>query len=372
MEPSLTRAPIDSVLVFRRGARITRRLTLDAPAERLSIGPLPLDMADGSVRIRARGARVRHAAVALTAPAPADGRPGRNEPLEEARAQEGIVEARIQAVNRARAALEPMPSPPRRRLEEREPGPSPTKARQVAARLRRELREGCHERLAMLEEALRVAREQRLALEEEELRASSAREPRPHELRKALDVELAEATAGAVLTIEYDVAAARWFPVYTLRFDDGFEQARLEIRALLAQRSGEDWEGAALTCATSLPDRRAHLPELRSIRLGRAQPLPPRGFREAPTDTEALFADFDRGYPEAARAPRQRPAPVSRKGTPGMILESAADEGGAPPPPIMAPPAAPQGGLLAVSAMAREARRGRRAERLASERRAGR
>jgi len=328
----LVQAPIESVLVFRRGARVTRRLSLDDTTERLRIGPLPMALADGTVRVRATGARVRAATVSVAVPEPAEteGRPARNEALERARIEEGAIEARLEVVRASLQALDALELVGRGRVEQREPGAIPTGARRAAATLRRELHGDAHARLRTLEEELRVAREERQAFEQEDRIATAAKQVRPHELRKALDVVLDEVGSEAELRIEYDVADARWYPVYTLRFDDAYEQARMEVRALLAQRTGEDWADARLTCSTALPDRQATLPELRSIRLGRAQPAPPRAFRELPDDIATLFADFERGYPTKPEPPVTRSAPLRAS------LRVA--KGEAQPPPRPAPP----------------------------------
>ena len=55
----------------------------------------------------------------------------------------------------------------------------------------------------------------------------------------------------------------------------------LQLRALIAQRTGEDWRGVHLELSTAAPLSFTELPELSAIRIGRAQPPPPRkpGFR---------------------------------------------------------------------------------------------
>ena len=360
MAPPLHSAPIVSVLAFRRGARITRALRVDGGLERARIGPLPLALLDGSLRVRAEGATVRDAAVVVDAVEPSahqSGRPARNEALEAARLLEGKLEARIAAVRASLDALGRLELPPRGRLRGQEPGPSPTSARLALARLRRELSDARHERLRELDEELRQAKEARAALEEEERRATTARRARQHELRKFVELTLDDVSAGAELQLEYDVAAARWYPVYTLRFDDDYAEARLEVRALVAQRTGEDWSGVRLTCSTALPRRRAELPEPKSIRLGRSQPEPAKGFREPPEGAGALFVDFDAGFPAPPPSTRTGATkgalrmPTGRATPPGMpvVPQSAkatsdsfgplagALAGAAPPAPLARP-----------------------------------
>ncbi|MGE3544643.1 MAG: DUF4139 domain-containing protein, partial [Kofleriaceae bacterium] len=104
----------------------------------------------------------------------------------------------------------------------------------------------------------------------------------------------AVAAAGElVIHIEYQVAAARWAPSYVVRLDG--DHAALEVRAVVAQEAGEDWSAVALRLSTAEPDRFSTLPELAAQRIGRRQTaLPRRGFRPPPSDTDALYADYDR------------------------------------------------------------------------------
>ena len=344
MSPTFARAELDSVLVFRQGARVTRRLRLEAGSQRVRVGPLPLALADGSLRIRARGARVRDAAIAVATVAENDDalRPAHDEALQSARLVEGRLEARLAAVRASADALSALAVPDRARVRGAEPGPSPTAARLAVAKLQRTTWEARQARVRELAEELRRAQEARAALEEEARRASSAQQAREHELRKVVDLVLDDVEGEAELTIEYDLAEARWYPVYTLRFSDDYAEAKLEVRALVAQRTGEDWKGVRLTCSTATPQRRAELPELKSIRLGRAQPTPQKGFREPPEGAEILFADFDAGYPpEPAR--RDGGSPTGGLRMPVAHAASEARAGG-PPPPQSAPAAPPPPG----------------------------
>src|SRR6202012_4401018 len=69
---------------------------------------------------------------------------------------------------------------------------------------------------------------------------------------------------------------------------------RLQLRAAIAQRSGEDWRGVKLSLSTANLERATELPELRSLRIGRAQPAPPKsGWREPPPGLDELFGSFD-------------------------------------------------------------------------------
>ncbi len=65
-------------------------------------------------------------------------------------------------------------------------------------------------------------------------------------------------------------------------------------KALVAQRTGEDWTRIDLAFSTADLHRSAELPELESWRIGKAQPPKPSGWRELPDTIGELFAGYDR------------------------------------------------------------------------------
>jgi hypothetical protein len=143
------------------------------------------------------------------------------------------------------------------------------------------------------EEQVRL-RERRLA------EAGTARRSERARTSRAAVVTLSgPASAPAELAIEYRVPGARWAPAYDLRMDRALSDGVLRMRASVAQRTGEDWSGVRLSLSTASLQRRADVPELRSLRIGREQAEPRRaGFREPPPGLDDLFASWD----EAMRA----------------------------------------------------------------------
>jgi hypothetical protein len=161
-----------------------------------------------------------------------------------------------------------------------------------------------------------------------------------------------EAQEGPVtLELEYQVPGARWAPVYQLRLDGRSDRGVLVMRAAVAQRTGENWNGVRLALSTADLLRRADLPEVRSLRIGRRQPERPRpSWREEPAGLEDLFA----GYDGSVRAPRL--APGTRIGIAyagGASAGEGQDEGGWAdfeeypelelPPPVPGPDGVPYG-----------------------------
>ncbi|MDI5964716.1 DUF4139 domain-containing protein [Streptantibioticus silvisoli] len=134
----------------------------------------------------------------------------------------------------------------------------------------------------------------------------------------AADVEVnagvdLNADAELELELEYRVPGASWAPVYQLRLaGGGTGDSTLVMRASVAQRTGEDWTGVRLGLSTADLLRRADLPELRSLRIGRGQPEPrTHGWREPPAGLAELFTGYDTAV--AARPADERSAalPVS-------------------------------------------------------------
>src|SRR6185369_5115727 len=87
----------------------------------------------------------------------------------------------------------------------------------------------------------------------------------------------------------------------------------LTMRAAVAQGSGEDWSQVKLSLSTAALDRRTALPELKSLRIGRAQPPPQRsGWRDPPPGLDELFSGFDAAW---ARRPAPPPMPQAAAAT---------------------------------------------------------
>ncbi len=152
------------------------------------------------------------------------------------------------------------------------------------------------------------------------------------------------------LRLIYTVKAARWWPVYTLRLSEGGANATWWVEALVAQLSGEDWTGVRLSlCTASLVDD-VRLPELASMRLGRARPEKRRGYRPPPADLERMFVSFDVFFSATVTVAAQAPRPVAEPPAAAPMQEMAKRSApmpqpqapqrmrAAPPPPPMAMP----------------------------------
>jgi uncharacterized protein (TIGR02231 family) len=133
-----------------------------------------------------------------------------------------------------------------------------------------------------------------------EIRALEAVDSRPrpqgaprHQV--AISVEAGTAV-NARLTVTYRVAGARWTPAYDARLDtaaaDGKPSLELVRRAIVTQRTGEDWRDVQLTLSTIRAQGHATAPDMRAWSLNLREPsvvmpLPGVHSRAAPATAEA-------------------------------------------------------------------------------------
>lgn len=124
------------------------------------------------------------------------------------------------------------------------------------------------EQLDALEaESLEIARQRReLGKELNVLRAKLQSPPGGRTIeRHKVVVQVQMASEGELeLELSYQVPGAGWTPLYDLRLREsrGTPTLELEYQAQVTQRTGEDWQNAALTLSTAKPALSAILPEL--------------------------------------------------------------------------------------------------------------
>ena len=406
----IAESSVVAVTVYRRGALVTREARVAGgedgyPAEVQLVG-LPLTLDDASLRVElladegAEGAQPTAGDVRVTVAVPkADASlpPPKDEELEHARLEHATAERVLEDRRAALKRVRQVGLGGRGRPEEGHPPQrSPTAARMGFLELRRRRESALHERIAEAVEQVEDTRQRLETLLERKRVASDSRNARTFELRKAAVVRLeSDASSGPassiVVRLSYFVTGARWAPAYTVRLDEAMSAGDLEVRAVVGQRTGEDWRNVALTLSTANPQHWTDLPELKAIRIGRAQPEPPRaGWRPPPVGADALYDDYDRdlggGAPQskAARPPlsdaellalvaddeddyeapakgrAKRKAPKPRPPVQSMAppppsappapTPAARPEAAAAPAPV-APGAAPMPGLVAPQAM---------------------
>jgi hypothetical protein len=314
---------IHRVQLYHHGATVTRRLELTPDAsgrlpDTLEIPGLPLALHDDSVRLRVLGeARdavlPRDLRVGLwVAPREAPSPEHTQQQLKVAQRKLLSLKYELAAVEAEAALLSTMDVPDRPRGDHRHPPPaSPMSARLALDEM---VDQAVQARMAR-HHALRdqIQREEELiaSLRDALARISSASYIHAGEVSKTVVARLqwqSPVTGLAlVLELDYFVPGARWAPEYQCRVNRAGDQAVIWLRAVIAQRTGEDWRGVQIKLSTADPHGFTELPELAAIRIGRAQPPgQKRGFRPPPQGAAALFGDYDQSYqnlptPQSAR-----------------------------------------------------------------------
>jgi hypothetical protein len=310
VDPIVVPSRIERVQVFRRGAVITRHAVVDGAivgeTGRFEFVGLPLSLLDPSARVRVIEVVPTTSTVTATGLQVGihvkAGLPPEREPEQQAiddlgrRIEE--FEELIRLIDNEVALLTSIPVPDRPEAEEgRAPPPAPLAMRLAletfvddAAEARRLERRG-------LESRVKEHRRELAALIERAHAASTAAAVKQSELSKSVIVPLQ--TTGPVerivIELRYFVPGARWAPAYQVKLARDGSTAVIHQRAHITQATGEDWAGVRLSLSTAMPLRFSELPELASVRIGKAQPsAPKRGFRPPPKGGAQLFADLDR------------------------------------------------------------------------------
>ncbi|HEY0255167.1 MAG TPA: DUF4139 domain-containing protein, partial [Kofleriaceae bacterium] len=343
------------VVVFARGAVVRRIAQLPVPDARVRLAGLPLAVIDDTVRVEISGPATA-TAVRVAEDVVAEVDAEESEQLRAARRRVALAETDATRIGQA---LDRLVNSPLVADDPSDDPPAPW-ANVVAAR--RELIALRSARETALSEQFSVARrevdEAHRAYEiavENDARTGTARAAKLHEPRKYVELELAIGSPGAVTVhLEYQVRAARWAPSYVAKLDG--EKVTFELRAVVAQATGEAWTGVAMKLSTAEPTQWAELPELHAQKIGRRQSEPAKkGFKPPPTGAEELYRDYARSFPQRSTqfdADDHTPAPDMPSDVRQQVWddESSAAASGKPmpvaPPMPQAAPRAKSAGLL--------------------------
>ena len=325
---------IDRVTVFPGAAWVTRsaRIAVNARTEVAFVG-LPPTLEDDSVQIAVRGpARAADVRIAIEVTQAGDAGAVDDAEVHARRRALAGAQAELAQLRRQLEALTVLGAQARNDRDE----PLPSWGEALSARLSlvelRAAREPVlRAEIARAERAVEDARQALAAAELRRSHATSAQLP-PGSVRKVAELTVEPEGDGdgdgdgggeVELVVSYLVPGARWAPSYVVRLDE--RELALELRASIAQATGEDWTGVAIEVSTAAPQRWTELPELPSLRIGRSQPPPARaGWRPPPPDVDALFADWDRAF--ASRRGRAVPRPVEPEPVPVLTTTTFAAE----------------------------------------------
>ncbi|MEU8851848.1 DUF4139 domain-containing protein, partial [Streptomyces sp. NPDC048564] len=335
---------LDAVVVYAQGALCTRVARGTVPADgRVRVTGMPRSMDPGSLRAKVigdQGVRVTEVRVEVDAePSGTDTADTLRHEMERLRdvcaAALGRRDRQLILISEL-TALRPVP--PTRKPED-PPRRTPADAWLGLAEFVDERLRGLHLRLVELEEDLRRV-EHELSVATDRWFRASTDVPSGHVATTVVaaltlvGTGTGTSTGTVELELEYGVPGAVWVPAYRLTHRQGDDSGTLVLRASVAQRTGEDWTGVRVGLATADLRRRTDLPRLRSIRVGRRQPVPaPSGWREPPVGLADLFSGYD------AAGPRPVPAAVPVAAA-GAFPSPPVPRGyGTPAVPAPAPPA---------------------------------
>lgn len=352
---------IEGVTVYARGAVVRRRVALP---EALPVDPCDVVVggvtafADaGTMRATTTGGRevlgVRARLVVPERPAVDGSLAGKLDALR--RKRDDLATARSHAGWRRDVLASVQPDPDLvRRVLAIDPAERTADALAVVALVADEMA-ALDAKIAELSDALERNEREGEALRLAAAQASAAEDEASAPLRFAVVVQLGPAKEGktaSAMELEYAVAAARWWPAYRARFSDGASRAAITLSAMVAQASGEDWTQVALALSTGDLLRDARLPEITSLRLGRAQKPRARGYRAPPEGLDAMFDGYDRFVAElsvttvttatiavSTRGPQTGAAwPAGHAGLPAPYAEYQAHEDEYDSPTTVTPP----------------------------------
>jgi uncharacterized protein (TIGR02231 family) len=274
-EAATLQAPsrIDQVTLYPDAAIITRLVSVDIPAgsHDILLSDLPLSADPASLRVEATGtSRLVIGGIDLRM-GTGDAKPDAAlaSKLKAAREARDRLQDKIEASEGRKSMIQ--------RLAERDPAPSDGKPFDIESWLRAV--DAVGKGLQATNDELRGLRIELAKLDEEitVLEAAIGRPQAPQPKRLAsIAIEAAEA-GKATLKISYRVQGASWRPVYDARLDTRGAKPGLELtrRALLRQRTGEDWRDARVTLSTLRVQRGTAAPVLPSQRLGFYEPPSP-------------------------------------------------------------------------------------------------
>jgi len=318
-EPVVISSAITKVSVFRAGAVVTRSAELPGGnADEIALDGLPLALEDDSVRVRIEGegplprpTDVRVTLVvpplgeSLTPPSQAELLAARDA-VQRLSEMSGRINHELELLGSVQLQLPPV-------FQNRPPRPTPAAAWLGALEWTEKAKAARVEERARLQEQLRRAEEALARLQRREAELASLRGASAEKVRKRVVIRLRDGEARGTLRLEYRVPGATWRPTYALRMARDGQSALLSVRALVVQDSGEPWERVALSLSTADLLARAEIPELKSLRIGRKQPEPPRrAWREPPAGLDALFESIDRALAMAPDPRRREPVRKNR------------------------------------------------------------
>ncbi|MDP2357849.1 MAG: mucoidy inhibitor MuiA family protein [Beijerinckiaceae bacterium] len=260
---------ISNVIVYPDSARVARVLEVELPegATSVLLRGLPLNLDPASLRVEGEGSTPFSIGSAQTRVAPTDPKvlpESAANRLRDLKARADAIKTRIDALEGRRGMVQKFADAGPDKLGAFGGGLDIAKWTEAFEAVGREL--------AKVGEDIRLANVERTQVQDE-IRALEASNRSPSGAQPARDVIIdleAAAASKALITITYQVRGAYWRPAYDVKLTtDKGAKAQMELvrRALVRQRTGEDWTDAEIAVSTSRPGRGVKAPEVYTERL---------------------------------------------------------------------------------------------------------
>jgi len=289
---------IDQVAVYPDAAIVTRVATIDLPQgdSVVTFKDLPLALDPASLRVSGQGAAKITIGAVDTDVAPTTSKAANDaiaEKLTGLREERARLSSTLDALQAKRAMI--------LRYSQAEPTKASGDAKPLDVSQWSAAWDAVGSALAKLGDELRPAEAKARALDEE-IKALEAERQRPapaDAARRGASVALnAENATSAEITISYRVANVGWRPAYDASLDTNAAAKTVSLarRALLSQRTGEDWSNVALTVSTARVAGMVDAPNLQPIKIDFWQPP------LAETESAPAAMAKDATAPQAPRA----------------------------------------------------------------------
>lgn len=263
-----TKSRISDVIVYPDAARIARVLEVDLPAGATSIvlRGLPMNMDPASVRVEGQGTTPFSIGSAQTRVAPAEPKSvpeSTVRTLRDLRTRAETLKTRISALEGRRSMIQRFADAGPEKL-------GGTGGLDVAKWT--EAIETIGRELAKVGEDIRSANAEAAEVQDQ-IRVLEASNRGPAGAQPARDVIIdveAPAASKASITLTYQVRGASWRPAYDVKLTtDKGAKAQMELvrRAMVRQRTGEDWSDAQIAVSTARPGRGVKAPDVFTERL---------------------------------------------------------------------------------------------------------
>jgi len=313
---------ITSVTVYPGIANVERTAALSPgePGKRsLSLGPLPADLRDRSVKVAtSSGIEVLSVQVQRSS-----GDPVESKRVAELRVNVEEAKQALQALTRQEETLEAL----QQRYEGMVPGkPGPETKWALSLQawqgmvdlILKGIDVTTQQRMELVPQVREAEdRFEKFKMELEQLTAGSERSQATIEL-EVFDAE----GVGGVFRVQYQIPGATWYPSYEMEVDTERKVLHRRSYAEVRQWTGEDWPAVPMFFATSLPESGAEPDKLVALKIERPrylpqEPVPNPRSSPRPESSRAL----DRGIPAKLESPKLARKRLQPEVVGGLLLD---------------------------------------------------